>query len=87
MLTLNVQCRGGEKDGTCTCGSGIQNLKVKKETDIDGVTNFTKYIHKLRNSGGRTFTLNRTLEGGGKIGVTTESDTKIQNVTEVAVYY
>ncbi|AFZ80154.1 hypothetical protein BEWA_030060 [Theileria equi strain WA] len=81
QLDINGKC-----SGECKCTKKYGEFYAERKA-IPDVTNFTKYIHKLRNPNGRIFTLDRTLKNGGQIGVTGLSDTKIQNVTEVYVYY
>ncbi|AFZ79832.1 hypothetical protein BEWA_026810 [Theileria equi strain WA] len=82
MLTLNVEgkCGGQKEEPKCKCGSGIPNLKAKKET-IPDITNFLKYTHYLE---GGTFNLSGYLQDGGEIGTRGKN---INNVTEVSVYY
>ncbi|AFZ80775.1 hypothetical protein BEWA_001820 [Theileria equi strain WA] len=84
VLTLNLRCSGDK--GQCTCGSDITDLKVKKETNIGGVTNFIKYTHHLE---GHTFKLNITLKDGDQIrgGFTARRGQPIKDVEEVSVYY
>ncbi|EKX72254.1 hypothetical protein BEWA_047190 [Theileria equi strain WA] len=84
LLTLDVHCSGPK----CICpdNKNIHNLEAKKKP-IPNVTNFTKYTHSVPD--GYTFTLNKTLAGGGgKIGTTVGSpDVPIPKVTGVSVYY
>ncbi|EKX72090.1 hypothetical protein BEWA_045540 [Theileria equi strain WA] len=89
-LNIYGKCGGQKEDPRCICSDNNKpsDLEVKKVTNIEDVTSFTKYIHKLRNPGGRTFTLQRDLGNGGTIRSTVGTRVNsIENVTEVSVYY
>ncbi|EKX72849.1 hypothetical protein BEWA_014080 [Theileria equi strain WA] len=71
---------------TCNCSYKDGPFVAKREDALPSDIGFTRYTHSL--SSGGPFTLKRELaKGGGQIGVTPGSDTEIQTVTEVSVYY
>ncbi|EKX72024.1 hypothetical protein BEWA_017030 [Theileria equi strain WA] len=85
MLTLNVNCQGGGKDGdgTCKCGSNIHNLEAKKWIDQP-----TKGFIKLTHYSKIPFSLKKELGGFRIIEVGGVSERQpIKDVVSVSVYF